>query len=116
MEIAKARQKVVAIRILCVTDDRDEWNNRIVIISLLNEPATLTQTRSITSCYVAVFLEITESWNMYGAVPQHGKEFSSTRDCQPCRKESFQTAEQTHQKVQEFKSQGCQFERLSSEI
>ena len=43
-----------------------------MIISLLNESATLSQTRSIAS-YAAVFLEITETRNVYGAVPQHGR-------------------------------------------
>jgi len=57
---------------LCHTHNRDEWSRRRVIISLLNESATLSQTRSIAS-YAAVFLETTETRNVYGAVPQHGR-------------------------------------------
>jgi hypothetical protein len=67
-------------KFLCHTDDRDDWNGRRVIISHLCASATLSQTRSIAS-YAAIFLETTETRNVYGAVPQHGKEFSGTRDC-----------------------------------
>jgi hypothetical protein len=51
------------------------------LISLLYEYVTLRQTRSIARCYAAIFLEITETWNVYDVIPQKDEESTSKIDC-----------------------------------